>query len=137
MLTIFQEDIVTERENDQDNIPNAFEEILDQYLYEQPNRGQILEGEIESKYVPGDLVEVEITSVVDFGAFAKLPEGLQGLIHISELGYTTPGKDREIVEPGARVLTKILRINAAKKRIARSMRKVPVENQLDWMVNSY
>ena len=63
--------------------------------------------EIESKYVPGDLGEVEITNVVDFGAFAKLPEGIQGLIHISELGYTAPGNDPEVVEPGNKILVKI------------------------------
>jgi small subunit ribosomal protein S1 len=87
--------------------------------------------EIESKYVSGNLVEVEITSVVDFGAFGKLPEGVQGLIHKSELGYTAPGDEGNVIEPGSKVLVKILRIDAERERIALSMRQVPMEKQFD------
>jgi ribosomal protein S1 len=93
--------------------------------------------EIEAIYVPGDLVEVEITNVVDFGAFARLPEGVHGLIHQSELGYTSPGYDESIIEPGMKVLTKILRIDSERERIALSMHRVPMEKQLDWMLASY
>ena len=92
--------------------------------------------EIESKYVPGDLVEVEITSVVDFGVFAKLPEGVQGLIHKSELGYPPPGDQGNTIEPGSKVLVKILRIDAERERIALSMQRVPMEKQFDWMRKS-
>jgi ribosomal protein S1 len=92
--------------------------------------------EIESKYVPGNLVEVEITSVVDFGAFGKLPEGVQGLIHKSELGYTAPDDEGEALDPGTKVLVKILRINTERERISLSMRQVPMEKQLDWMLDT-
>ena len=92
---------------------------------------------IETKYVPGDLVEVEIIKVVDFGAFARLPEGIHGLIHKTQLGYTIPGNEGEIVEPGMTVLAKILRINPERERIALSMRQVPMEKQLDWMLDEY
>jgi small subunit ribosomal protein S1 len=93
--------------------------------------------DIEAQYVPGNLVEVEITSVVDFGAFARLPEGIHGLIHISEMGYTAPGNDSEVFEPGTKVLTQILRINVDRERIALSMRKVPIEKQMDWMLEEF
>jgi small subunit ribosomal protein S1 len=93
--------------------------------------------EIESKYVPGNLVEVEITSVVDFGAFGKLPEGVQGLIHKSELGYTAPDDVGEALYPGTKVLVKILKINTERERIALSMRRVPMEKQMEWMLNEF
>jgi small subunit ribosomal protein S1 len=93
--------------------------------------------DIEARYVPGNLVEVEITSVVDFGAFAKLPEGIQGLIHRTELGYTAPEGRKDVFEPGITVLTKILRINAERERISLSMRKVPIEKQMDWMFEEF
>jgi ribosomal protein S1 len=86
--------------------------------------------------VPGNLVEVEITSVVDFGAFGKLPEGVQGLIHQSELGYSAPGYEESLIESGTKVLVKILNINAERERIALSMQKVPLEKQIDWMVEA-
>jgi small subunit ribosomal protein S1 len=90
--------------------------------------------EIEAIYVPGDLVEVEITSMVDFGAFGKLPEGVQGLIHKSELGYSAPQDIDKDLDPGTKVLVKVLRINVERERIALSMRKVPMEEQIDWMM---
>jgi small subunit ribosomal protein S1 len=91
---------------------------------------------IESNYVAGDLIEVEITHMVDFGAFATLPEGVQGLIHKSELGYTEPDDIHATIQPGISVLVTILKIDKARERIALSMRKVPMEKQIDWMLNS-
>lgn len=93
--------------------------------------------EIETKYVPGDLVEVEIKSVVDFGAFGSLPSGIQGLIHKTELGYTALASEGEILEPGTKVFVKILKIDAQRERISFSMRKVPMESQLNWMLNDF
>jgi small subunit ribosomal protein S1 len=93
--------------------------------------------EIESKYVPGSLVEVEITNVVDFGAFGQLPEGVQGLIHKTELGYTAPDDVVEALNPGSKVLVRILRINTERERISLSMRQVPMEKQLDWLSSEF
>lgn len=86
--------------------------------------------EIETKYAPGSLIEVEITNRVDFGAFARLPEGIQGLIHKSELGYNHPGDADADVEPGSKVCVKILRMDPEQERISLSMQQVPLEKQL-------
>src|SRR3989344_2950608 len=43
--------------------------------------------EIISKYKVGDIIECDITGIVDFGIFVKIEEGLEGLIHISELDW--------------------------------------------------
>jgi ribosomal protein S1 len=91
---------------------------------------------IEEYYTSGDLVEVEITSVVDFGAFGELPEGVQGLIHTSELGYSAPATSHDIVNEGETVLVKILNIDTERERISLSMRKVPLEKQLEWMTRT-
>jgi small subunit ribosomal protein S1 len=93
--------------------------------------------EIGSSYVIGDLVEVEIISVVDFGAFAKLPEGVEGLIHNTQLGYSAPGTDIDILKPGMKVLTIILSIEPMRERISLSMQKVPLEKQLDWLLGEF
>lgn len=93
--------------------------------------------EIESCYVPGDLVEVEILRVVEFGAFARLPQGIHGLIHNTQLGYTIPGSEGASVKPGMKALVKILRIEPERERIALSMRQVPMEKQVDWMLDDY
>jgi ribosomal protein S1 len=93
--------------------------------------------EIESSYVVGDLIEVEITSMVDFGAFAKLPEGVQGLIHNTQLGYSAPGTNSDVLKPGMKVLVKILRIEPNRERISLSMQNVPLEKQIDWLLGEF
>lgn len=86
---------------------------------------------IEENYVPGDLLHVKIVNVVDFGAFAQLPEGIHGLIHVSELGYTHAGDPLRTIELGDEVLVKILNIDRNRERISLSMRQVPLEAQYD------
>ena len=90
---------------------------------------------IEENYVPGDLVEVKIVNVVDFGAFAQLPQGIHGLIHVSELGYASSGDPLKTVGPGDEVLVKILNIDRNRERISLSMRQVPLEAQYDWSLS--
>jgi small subunit ribosomal protein S1 len=91
---------------------------------------------VEDTYQPGDLMEVKITDVVDFGAFGELPEGVQGLIHISEIGYTAPESSQDVLEEGKPVLVRVLNVDAERERISLSMRKVPMEKQLDWMLET-
>lgn len=100
------------------------------------SRRELLPGpweKIEDNYQPGDLSEVKITNVVEFGAFAELPEGVQGLIHNSEIGYTAPINAQNVVAEGQIVLVKIINVDAERERISLSMRRVPREKQLDWM----
>lgn len=77
---------------------------------------------VEEKYAPNDLVEATITNVVEFGAFAQIEEGLEGLIHISELSEERVEHPSEIVGPGDVVRVRILRIDAARHRLSLSMR---------------
>ncbi len=87
---------------------------------------------IQDVYQVGDYVEGRITRLVEFGAFVKLPIGVEGLIHTSQIGYTTTPEAREAIKPGDVVLLRILSIEPQKKRIALSMRKVPLEKQIAW-----
>ncbi|NIP95933.1 MAG: S1 RNA-binding domain-containing protein, partial [Akkermansiaceae bacterium] len=63
---------------------------------------------IEEEYSPGDLVEGEITNVRNFGAFVMLPEGVEGLIHVSEIGIIGPGSPEDVVHPGDKVLARVI-----------------------------
>jgi ribosomal protein S1 len=91
---------------------------------------------IEENYQPGDLVDVKITNVVDFGAFGELPEGVHGLIHASEVGYLDSANSEDVVEVGGTVIVKVLKVDAGRERISLSMRKVPMDKQLDWILKS-
>lgn len=89
---------------------------------------------LAEKYDPGDLIEGNVTKVLDFGAFIELPEGVEGLVHTSEIGYSTTGTPQEVVRAGEKVLVRVLSIDSGRERISLSMRQVPLEKQIAWMV---
>jgi small subunit ribosomal protein S1 len=77
----------------------------------------------EERYHPGQITEAIITSLAPFGAFARLEEGLDGLIHISEM---SPGIDkinpREILHEGQQVKVRVLHVDASHQRLGLSLR---------------
>lgn len=62
------------------------------------------------QYKVGDVVEGEVTGVVDFGAFVEFDEGLEGLVHISELDWKLIEDPQEVVKAGEKVKAKIIDI---------------------------
>ena len=78
---------------------------------------------IEERYKLNDTILVTITRVIDFGAFAQLEPGIEGLIHISELADITVAEPLKMVSSGDRVPVKILRIHPDRQRIGLSRRQ--------------
>ena len=77
---------------------------------------------VEQRYHPGQVVNAVITSIVPFGAFARLEEGLDGLIHSSELTPEDQQDDySEGLYEGQVVQVKILNVNAARQRLGLSL----------------
>ncbi len=74
------------------------------------------------KYQIGQLVEGVITNVTDFGAFAKVDDGLEGLIHASELSEGDFLHPRAVVREGDRVQARIISIDSARHRLALTLR---------------
>ncbi|MGB2954635.1 MAG: S1 RNA-binding domain-containing protein [Anaerolineales bacterium] len=91
--------------------------------------------ELVEKFNEGDLVEGKVISVLDFGAFVELKEGLQGLVHVSEVGYENAEDPKSAVRKGDQVLVRIMGIDPRRERVSLSMRRVPVSEQMDWMMN--
>lgn len=78
---------------------------------------------VEQRYEVGQTVEGVITNVVDFGAFACIEEGLEGLIHISELAEGQFLHPRNVVQEGDNVSARILNIDGPNRRLGLSLRK--------------
>ncbi len=70
------------------------------------------------KYEAGDIIEGEITNVVGYGAFVKLDDGVEGLMHISEISWLPMRNIDEQVKKGDRITVKILSINMADEKIS-------------------
>jgi small subunit ribosomal protein S1 len=77
---------------------------------------------VEQRYFAGQVVEAIITNVVNFGAFARLEEGLEGLVHVSELAEGSFMHPRNVVREGDRVRARVLQVDGAKRRIALTLR---------------
>ena len=77
---------------------------------------------VERRYKPGQVVEAMVTSIVPFGAFARLEEGLDGLIHISEFSSLT-GPD--MLQEGQAVMVRILHVDASRQRLGLSLKLEP------------
>ena len=72
----------------------------------------------------GQLVEAKITRLTKFGAFAMLSNGIEGLVHISELSEDHIGHPKEILHEGDQVTLRIIKIEPESHRIGLSLRRV-------------
>ena len=81
---------------------------------------------IQEHYHNGQIADATITSVVSFGAFARLDSGVDGLIHASELGtngHQSP-LQKEVISEGQRVQVRILHIDAERQRLGLSLQQI-------------
>ena len=84
---------------------------------------------IADEYAVGQRVSGVITNIVDFGAFVRLENGVEGLVHVSELSEADVGHPSEIVRRGQRCLLEIIKIDPDRRRIGLSLRRVPPHEQ--------
>ncbi|MCW2952462.1 MAG: binding domain protein, partial [Conexibacter sp.] len=75
-------------------------------------------------YNVGDELEGRVTKVVTFGAFVEILDGVEGLVHISELAQHHVENPREIIQPGDEVRVKILEIDSERRRLSLSIKRV-------------
>lgn len=78
---------------------------------------------IGERYQIGMMVEGTITQLAAFGAFARIEDGVEGLIHVSELGDGRVAHPKDVVAEGDVVQVRIVRIDPARKRMGLSMRQ--------------
>ena len=77
-----------------------------------------------SQYPEGTVCEVEIVGLTTFGAFAKIIDGIDGLIHVSQISNDRIEKPEDVLSVGQKVSVKITAIDFDKKRISLSMKAV-------------
>jgi small subunit ribosomal protein S1 len=75
-------------------------------------------------YDQGEVVEGRVTKVVTFGAFVEILPGVEGLVHISELAAHHVENPREIVSQGETVRAKIIEMDAERRRLSLSLKRV-------------
>ncbi len=83
---------------------------------------------IEERYEVGGIVDGVVTKLTDFGAFARVEDAVEGLIHISELTTRIVSHPREVVREGDAVRLKILRIEPERRRLGLSLKQAEPED---------
>tara|TARA_A100001037_G_scaffold94647_1_gene86130 strand:+ start:543 stop:1838 length:1296 start_codon:yes stop_codon:yes gene_type:complete len=76
---------------------------------------------IEERYLVGDVVDAVVTKLANFGAFAKLEDTIEGLIHLTELSVDPIEHPNEIIKEGDVIQVKILKIEPDRKRLGLSL----------------
>jgi small subunit ribosomal protein S1 len=82
------------------------------------------EGDIPGRYHRGDVKKGKVTKLTNFGVFIELEQGLEGLLHISELAEHKVESPEEIVKVGDEIEVKVLRVDAAERKIGLSRKQL-------------
>ena len=83
---------------------------------------------IVAQHQVGDVVEGRVTKIVAFGAFVEIYEGIEGLVHISELANRHVERPDEVVSVGQIVQVKIIEVDSERRRLSLSIKRVDGDN---------
>jgi small subunit ribosomal protein S1 len=83
--------------------------------------------EIRGSIVAGAVMTGRVTSVRDFGAFVDLGAGVQGLLHVSEIGWSRVSDPSHVIKPGDEVTVKVLRVDDDKQKISLGLKQLTVD----------
>jgi len=83
---------------------------------------------IVAQHKVGDVVEGRVTKIVAFGAFVEIYEGIEGLVHISELANRHVERPDEVVSVGQIVQVKIIEVDSERRRLSLSIKRVDGDN---------
>ena len=85
--------------------------------------------EFERKYQAGEVVSGQVTKRVPFGAFVRVGEGIEGLVHISELAHEHVESPDQVVAVGQQVRVKVVDVDVSRRRISLSMKRVGTDEE--------
>jgi small subunit ribosomal protein S1 len=86
--------------------------------------------EFERKHQAGEIIDGTVTKLVPFGAFVRVGEGIEGLVHISELSDQHVESPEQVVSVGQQVRVKVVDVDVSRRRISLSTRRVAEEPEL-------
>lgn len=78
---------------------------------------------VENSYEVGQLVRGTVTQLANFGAFARIEDGIEGLIHVSELADERIQHPKQVVQEGQDLILRIIRIDPQRRRMGLSLRR--------------
>jgi len=82
---------------------------------------------VRSSIVEGAVLTGRVASVREFGAFVDLGGGVQGLLHVSEMGWARVSDTSQVVKPGDEITVKVLRVDADKQKISLGLKQLTAD----------
>ncbi len=90
---------------------------------------------VEEKYPEGSVVTGKVTKLIDYGAFVQLEEGVEALLHISEMSWERVTHPKEVVKEGDEVTVKVIKCDGAKRKIRLSLRELQEDPWVKFVEN--
>jgi len=87
---------------------------------------------VEEMYHVGQLVHGVVSRLSDFGAFISMEPGIEALLHVSQISEPAPMHPAEYIREGARLLMRVISIEADKQRLGLSLKEVTEEERIKW-----
>ena len=87
--------------------------------------------EVRRSIVAGAVMTGRVTSVREFGAFVDLGGGVQGLLHVSEMGWSRVSDTSQVVKPGEEITVKVLRVDDDTQKIALGLKQLTRRSVVD------
>jgi len=84
---------------------------------------------VEERIKTGDVVQGTVKRIVSFGAFIEIEDGVEGLVHISQIANRHIGTPDEVLEVGQEVSAKVLSVDEEEKRISLSMKEIELAEE--------
>ena len=94
-------------------------------LLEEQQRASAVE--VRRSIVAGAVLTGRVASVRDFGAFIDLGSGVQGLLHVSEMGWSRVADSSQVVKPGDEITVKVLRVDDDKQKISLGLKQLTAD----------
>lgn len=88
---------------------------------------------VAQRYTQNQLVEGKITRILDYGAFAEIEPGVEGLLHVSQLSRSPVEDPRAVVKEGEVHLLRVVSVDQKRQRIGLSLKAVTPTEQIEWM----
>ena len=82
------------------------------------------QGAVPEKYKVGMDVQGKVIRTTDFGAFVELEDGVEGLLHVSELSHERVNKPDDVVQVGQELILKVIKLDAEERKIGLSLRAI-------------
>jgi small subunit ribosomal protein S1 len=101
-------------------------------IFSEKDSGGAKKDSMVDKYTIGDVVSGAVTGVVDFGLFLKLEDGLEGLVHISEMDWALVENPKELFAVGDKVQAKVIEVKDGKVSLSiKALKESPWQNAKD------